>query len=95
MKLKLIVNERRRGLKPIPSLPVSYLNRSLLDSVKVLKQLGWRVVCIRRKTDKPVNIILVRPENRTFGLLCGDGGFKVVSEIHIRDSQKLLRKFYK
>ncbi len=92
MSLKLIVNERRRGVSPIPPFSSFYLDNYLTTGLRALEKLGWRLVCMRRRAYHPVNLILIDPQERFFGLLYGEGRFKVGSEIKIRDPHLLVEK---
>ena len=77
-------NDKRKGLPPIPH-PVSFfLNPAQIHSIKVLRQFGWHLVCLRRENVPDTVPVLWNKVEARPGALDSEGALMVGGDIRLR-----------
>lgn len=77
-------DEKRKGLPPIPHPVNFFLNRAQIHSIKVLRQFGWHLVCLRRENvPDTVPMLWNKLEGRP-GALDAEGALMVGGNIRLR-----------
>lgn len=78
------MNEKRKGLPPIPHPVHFFLNPAQIHSIKVLRQFGWQLVCLRREGRAGIMPVLWNKIERRPGSLADDGSLRVGGDLQLR-----------
>lgn len=76
--------DKRKGLPAIPHPVNFFLNPAQMHSIKVLRQFGWQLVCLRREGVTEIMPMLWNKIEGRPGALDPDGSLRVGQEIQLR-----------
>ena len=76
--------DKRKGLPPIPHPVNFFLNAEQIHSIKVLRQFGWQLVCLRREEVADITPILWNKLEQCPGALDTEGALLIGGELRLR-----------
>jgi hypothetical protein len=76
--------DKRKGLPPIPHPVNFFLNPAQIHSIKVLRQFGWQLVCLRREDVPDITPMLWNRIEQRPGALGPDGALLLGEGVRIR-----------
>ena len=85
------MKERRRGVSPIPAVPFRYLTKQQINGLKILKEFGWGLVCVRRRSDTDPIMILRNCQDKSFASLSERRTLKLSNDLIVRDPHRFIR----
>lgn len=80
--------EKRKGLAPIPHPVNFFLTGAQMQSIKVLRQFGWQLVCLRREDVPDILPILWNRTEQRPGALDPDGSLRTGAQIRLRSRSR-------
>ncbi len=82
-------NEKRKGVKPIPSNVEDYLNIFQQDALGKIKDHGWSLKFVRRSSSEQLTIVLENTGGQEVAVLEEDGEINYESGIVIRGNREI------
>jgi hypothetical protein len=76
--------DRRTGKKPVPENLDKYLNEAQLSALQEVEGLGWKLMFIRRPSQRKTVAVVVDAKGHIMGVLENDGSINKQSDIIIR-----------
>ncbi len=80
-----MMEEKRKGVKPIPDNVYNYLNDAQLAELRSIEQFGWNLKYIRRPLFQEQVVVVTNPDGRSIGVLEDDGELNMAPRIETRE----------
>ncbi len=80
-----MIEEKRKGDKPIPDNVKNYLNDAQLAELRAIENFGWSLKYIRRPLFQEQVVVVINPDGRSIGVLEDDGGLNMEPQIATRE----------
>lgn len=80
-----MIDEKRKGDKPIPDNVKNYLNDAQLAELHSIEKFGWNLTYIRRPLFQDLVAVVTNPDGVSIGTLEDDGGLNLEPTIETRE----------
>lgn len=79
------MDDKRKGVPPIPEHVKEYLNEAQLGELHKIEGFGWHLMFIRRPLFMEKVAVVVNPEGNSIGILEEDGRLTLEPDIKLRE----------
>jgi hypothetical protein len=86
--------EKRNGIKPVPSDPLKYMNNAQTRTYRLMLKLGWHMKFIRRQPLQRAVCVMANQEMTILGVLEDNGFLNRQPNIPLRSAENQVREYF-
>ena len=84
--------EKRNGIKPVPSDPLKYMNEAQIRTYRLMLKIGWHMKFIRRQPLQRAVCIMTDPKMTALAVLEDDGFLNRQPNIPLRSAENQVKE---